>query len=152
MATHTCNQNCGCNNSYTVVAPCPPACPEVFNAQCIVYTGSDIICGQNTVISRYDYLDTIITKLVNYICAIEAAPKKYTTTFAALSSGGNIIINHDLETQYINLSIVVNTTPGAAAVHGVDYTYTVNNDNSITITAILTNLNNVAGYKVTIIG
>jgi hypothetical protein len=69
MATHTCNQNCGCNNTYTVSAPCPPACPEVFNSQCIVYTGTDILCGQDTVIKRYDYLDTVITKLVNYICS-----------------------------------------------------------------------------------
>lgn len=72
MATHTCNQNCGCSNSYTVTAPCPPACPEVFNAQCIVYTGTDILCNQDTVIKRYDYLDTIITKLVNYICSVQA--------------------------------------------------------------------------------
>ena len=69
MATHTCNQNCGCTNSYTVTAPCPPSCPEVFNSQCIVYTGTDILCGQDTVIKRYDYLDTVITKLVNYICS-----------------------------------------------------------------------------------
>jgi len=68
MATHTCNQNCGCTNSYTVTAPCPPACPEVFNSQCIVYTGTDITCNTDTVIKRYDYLDTVITKLVNYIC------------------------------------------------------------------------------------
>lgn len=68
MATHTCNQNCGCTNSYTVTAPCPPACPEVFNASCIVYTGTDITCNTDTVIKRYDYLDTVITKLVNYIC------------------------------------------------------------------------------------
>lgn len=75
MATHNCNhqnQNCGCNDSYTVTAPCPPACPEVFNAQCIVYTGTDIICNSDTVISRYDYLDTIITKLVNYLCSVQA--------------------------------------------------------------------------------
>lgn len=152
MATNCGTPNCGCNDAYTVVAPCPPSCPEVFNAQCIVYTGSDILCDQVAVISRYDYLDTILSKLVNKICSIQAAPAKYTTTFAPLASGGNIIINHDLATQYINLSVVVNNTPGVAAVHGVDYTYTVNNDNSITITAISTNLNNVAGYKVTIIG
>lgn len=75
MATHNCNhqnQNCGCNDSYTVTAPCPPACPEVFNAQCIVYTGTDIVCNSDTVISRYDYLDTIITKLVNYLCSVQA--------------------------------------------------------------------------------
>lgn len=68
MANHKCNKNCGCNDTYTVTAPCPPACPEVFNSQCIVYTGTDIKCNKETVISRYDYLDTVITKLVNYIC------------------------------------------------------------------------------------
>jgi len=69
MATNNCgNSNCGCTNTYTVTAPCPPSCPEVFNASCIVYTGTDILCNQTTVISRYDYLDTIITKLVDYIC------------------------------------------------------------------------------------
>jgi len=69
MATSNCNQNCGCNNSYTVTAPCPPSCTEVFNAQCIVYTGTDVTCGDDTVISRYDYMDTIVTKIINYFCS-----------------------------------------------------------------------------------
>ena len=72
MATSNCNQNCGCTSSYTVTAPCPPACAEVFNAQCIVYTGTDIMCNNDTVIKRYDYLDTVITKLVNYLCSVQA--------------------------------------------------------------------------------
>ena len=73
MATNNCgNSNCGCTNTYTVTAPCPPSCPEVFNSSCIVYTGTDILCNSTTVISRYDYLDTIITKLVNYICSVQA--------------------------------------------------------------------------------
>ncbi len=71
MATSNCNQNCGCNNTYTVTPPCPPACSEVFNSQCIVYTGTDILCDQDSVIKRYDYLDTVITKLVNYICSVK---------------------------------------------------------------------------------
>jgi hypothetical protein len=68
MANHTCNQTCGCRDTYVVTQPCPPSCPEVFNSQCIVYTGTNILCGLDTVISRYDYLDTVITKLVNYFC------------------------------------------------------------------------------------
>lgn len=70
MATSNCGtSNCGCNNSYTVTTPCPPSCTEVFNAQCIVYTGTDILCGDDTVISRYDYMDTIVTKIINYFCS-----------------------------------------------------------------------------------
>lgn len=57
-----------CTNSFTVVPPCPPACSEVFQAECIVYTGRDLTCGQDVVVRRYDYLDTIITKLVDYFC------------------------------------------------------------------------------------
>tara|TARA_R110000823_G_scaffold21133_6_gene63958 strand:- start:6477 stop:7493 length:1017 start_codon:yes stop_codon:yes gene_type:complete len=69
MACSTCNTvNCGCTGTYVVAATCPPTCPEVFNAQCIVYTGVDILCGTDTVISRNDYLDSAITKLVNYVC------------------------------------------------------------------------------------
>ena len=73
MATSNSNCNtCGCTDTYVVTTPCPPSCPEVFNAQCIVYTGTDIVCNQTTVISRYDYLDTVITKLVNFICNTNA--------------------------------------------------------------------------------
>jgi len=69
MATsHNCTKNCGCKDTYVVTPPCPPSCPEVFNASCIVYTGTDITCNGDVVISRYDYMDTVITKLVNYIC------------------------------------------------------------------------------------
>ncbi len=70
MATPNSNcKSCGCTDTYVVTQPCPPSCPEVFNAQCIVYTGTDIICGQDTVVKRYDYLDTVMTKIVNYFCA-----------------------------------------------------------------------------------
>ena len=71
MATSRNNNctSCGCTDTYVATQPCPPSCPEVFNSQCIVYTGTDILCGQDTVIKRYDYLDTVITKLVNYFCA-----------------------------------------------------------------------------------
>jgi hypothetical protein len=73
MATSNSNCNtCGCTDTYVVTTPCPPSCPEVFNAQCIVYTGTDVVCNQTTVISRYDYLDTVITKLVNFICNTNA--------------------------------------------------------------------------------
>lgn len=77
MACSNCNtQNCGCaSGTYVVSATCPPACSEVFNTACIVYTGVDITCTDSvsgltsTVVSRNDYLDTIITNIVNYICA-----------------------------------------------------------------------------------
>ena len=77
MACSNCNtQSCGCaSGTYVVSQTCPPACSEVFNTACIVYTGVDVTCTDSvsgltsTVVSRNDYLDTIITNLVNYMCA-----------------------------------------------------------------------------------
>ena len=75
MACSNCNTpSCGCTGTYKVTATCPPACSEVFNTQCIVYTGVDLVCNTDTVISRNDYLDTVITKLVNYVCSTVAPP------------------------------------------------------------------------------
>ena len=75
MACSNCNTpNCGCSGTYVVSQTCPPACSEVFNAQCIVYTGVDLTCDGDTVISRNDYLDSAITKLVNYVCSKVAPP------------------------------------------------------------------------------
>tara|TARA_Y100000592_G_scaffold66138_1_gene102835 strand:+ start:7527 stop:8876 length:1350 start_codon:yes stop_codon:yes gene_type:complete len=75
MACSTCNTpNCGCTGTYTVSATCPPACSEVFNMQCIVYTGVDLTCDGDVVISRNDYLDSAITKLVDYVCSKVAPP------------------------------------------------------------------------------
>jgi|2_EtaG_2_1085320.scaffolds.fasta_scaffold12591_2 hypothetical protein len=76
MACSNCNtQTCGCaSGTYVVSQTCPPACSEVFNAACIVYTGVDITCTDvtsglvSTVVSRNDYLDTIITNLVSFFC------------------------------------------------------------------------------------
>ena len=76
MACSNCNTpNCGCSGTYVVSQTCPPACSEVFNASCIVYTGVDLTCTDavsgltSTVVSRNDYMDTALTAIVNYICA-----------------------------------------------------------------------------------
>ena len=78
MACSNCNtSNCGCSGTYVVSQTCPPACSEVFNSACIVYTGVDIICNDTTVspavpttiVHRNDYLDTALTAIVNYVCS-----------------------------------------------------------------------------------
>jgi hypothetical protein len=78
MACSNCNtQNCGCSGTYVVSQTCPPACSEVFNSACIVYTGVDITCNDTTVspavpttiVRRNDYLDTALTAIVNYVCS-----------------------------------------------------------------------------------
>lgn len=76
MACSNCNTpSCGCSGTYVVSQTCPPACSEVFNSACIVYTGVDITCTNSvtglssTVVSRNDYLDTALTNIVNFFCS-----------------------------------------------------------------------------------
>jgi hypothetical protein len=68
---------CGCQEAYPSLPPCPTpaACPnpqpcsEVFDAQCIVFTLPDILCGEDIVVAEdssvAEALDSIfVNKLV----------------------------------------------------------------------------------------
>ena len=116
MACSNCNSTtqCGCTSgSYTVVPPCPPACAEVFNAQCIVYTGADIVCGSDTVISRNDYLDSVISKLVGYICTSSTGRDDASVTAQAITAGAAATpCTHTLQQQYVQV-LVINTANNA---------------------------------------
>lgn len=125
MATNNCGTpNCGCTNSYVVTAPCPPACPEVFNAQCIVYTGTDIMCNADTVIARYDYLDTVITKLVNYICNVEApitvvvGSEYINVVSSVLANTTTYTVSVDLPALDAYFSIIIAETIAASILEG----------------------------------
>jgi hypothetical protein len=74
--------NCGCKDSFlTSPPPCPtpvdcPAaqpCAEVFDAQCVVYTGLDIECGTDTVVATNDSVATALQNVVDYFCTKPAA-------------------------------------------------------------------------------
>jgi hypothetical protein len=141
MATNNCGtSNCGCTNTYTVTAPCPPSCPEVFNASCIVYTGTDILCNQDTVISRYDYLDTIITKLVNYICSVEAPVTVVVgSTYIDVSQNtvGNTTtytVSVDIPALQAYFDVIISQTIAASIFEGPGIDVTVNPiTNAVTI-------------------
>ena len=69
--------SCGCKDTYlTTPPPCPtPAdcpdpqpCSEVFDAQCIVYTGTNILCGQDIVVSQNDSVAEALASVVDYFC------------------------------------------------------------------------------------
>ena len=71
------NQTCGCNNSYlTTPPPCPTPtdcpdrqpCSEVFDAECIVYTGPDLECGDDTVIAQNTAVSLALEDIVSYFC------------------------------------------------------------------------------------
>ena len=133
MATSNSNcKTCGCTDTYVVSAPCPPSCPEVFNASCIVYTGTDILCNQTTVISRYDYLDTIITKLVNYICNVQAPVTVVagsTYIDVVQNTVGNVTtysVSVDIPTLQAYFDTIIAQTIGASILAGAGINVNVN--------------------------
>jgi hypothetical protein len=74
--THT-NINCGCKDSFlTTPAPCPTPggcpdpqpCSEVFDAQCIIYTGDDITCVDTTVVAQDTNVADALNDIVDFVC------------------------------------------------------------------------------------
>ncbi len=77
MACNHNNINCGCKDTYlTTPPPCPtPAdcpdpqpCAEVFDAQCIVYTGPDLECGTDVVVSQNSSVSAALEDIITYFC------------------------------------------------------------------------------------
>jgi hypothetical protein len=76
MATNKC-QKCGCEDTFlTSPAPCPtPAgcpspepCSEVFDAQCVIYTGPAITCNGNTVVPTNTNMADALQAIVDFFC------------------------------------------------------------------------------------
>lgn len=73
--------NCGCKDSYlTTPPPCPTPvdcpdpqpCSEVFDAQCVLYTGTDILCDTDVVVTQNTSVAQAIEDIVTYFCAAGA--------------------------------------------------------------------------------
>ncbi len=128
MATNNCGKPCGCTDTYVVTPPCPPTCPETINSQCVVYTGTDILCNDATIIARYDFLDAIIAKLTAYVCT---TPKKFVAE-QTLAQTVATVITHNLGTVAVQVQLVDIATN--TLIHPDDYTVTTYALNTITVT------------------
>lgn len=86
MAYNTCTtcgcKKCGCSdNALTTPPPCPTPegcpdpilCSEVFNAECVVYTGVDIECLDDVVVATDTNLADALEDIINFFCAYVAA-------------------------------------------------------------------------------
>lgn len=173
MATTTCKK-CGCEDSFLVSpAPCPTPegcpnpepCSEVFDAQCVVYTGPNLQCGQDNVVLTNTAINAALEDVIGYFCQEIAALPTYdvvagddisvtestvggVTTFTVNNAGVKKYTNsamfvpatptnvvHNLNTNFVNLSIVTSSgLPYTAYVHGTDYTYTIIDPNTISVT------------------
>lgn len=106
--THT-NINCGCKDSFlTTPAPCPTPegcpdpqpCSEVFDAQCIVYTGDPIICDQDTVVATNDTVADALNQVVDYFCGqtttcctlpeVDIVPQRMQQGYTLLAIAGGV--------------------------------------------------------------
>jgi hypothetical protein len=87
MATNTCTscgcKKCGCSdNALTTPPACPtPAgcpdpitCSEVFNAECIVYSGLDIECINQVVVATDTNLADALNQVVDFLCEFITEP------------------------------------------------------------------------------
>jgi hypothetical protein len=70
-------KKCGCEDKFiTSPAPCPTPegcptpqpCSEVFDAQCVVYTGADIECGEDVVVEKNTTMADALHDIVDYFC------------------------------------------------------------------------------------
>lgn len=84
MTTDNTCKKCGCQDQalttpivYPTPAPCPTPepCSEAFDSQCVYYTGDNIMCDGDIVVSKDDNIETALNDIVDYFCAsIPPAP------------------------------------------------------------------------------
>lgn len=77
MATRNTCKKCGCEDAFlTTPAPCPtPAgcpdpepCSEISYAQCVVYTGTDILCNEDIVVASNTNVADALNDVSGYFC------------------------------------------------------------------------------------
>jgi hypothetical protein len=78
MSTTKCGHTtpCGCADvALTTPAPCTPVgcpdpypCSEITDAQCVIYTGDDILCGQGVVVSQDTSIADALAQAVDFFC------------------------------------------------------------------------------------
>ena len=69
-------KNCGCEDAlvtlpaYPTPAGCPDPepCSEVIDAQCVIYTGPNIMCGEAVLIATNTNLATALQVIVAQLC------------------------------------------------------------------------------------
>ncbi len=77
MATNKCKK-CGCEDSFMPSpAPCPTPqgcpepepCSEVLDSQCVIYSGENIICDTDVLVTTNDSVAKAIQSIIDYFCA-----------------------------------------------------------------------------------
>jgi hypothetical protein len=133
MATNDCNKTkpCGCEDQpYASLPPCNPigcpdpiVCSEINNAQCIIYTGEDIVCQQDVVVAQDTNVADALNNIVDYFCQEISVDQNIWATFAATT--GSTTANTTTDTL-----TVVGTNGITTSILGDTLTITGSGENS----------------------
>lgn len=130
--------NCGCKDSFlTTPAPCPTPvgcpdpqpCSEVFDAQCIVYTGDPIICDQDTVVATNDTVAEALNQVVDYFCENSGGGTTTIVQAGANTTVTSVTVGSTTTYTVASKEAIVAAGTGisvSAVTVGSDTTYTVN--------------------------
>lgn len=133
---------CGCGDqSLTTPPPCNSSgdcagepCSELFNQQCIVYTGPNfntIVGGEDFFVNTGDRLDAIIQKMMIGLTAVPAdvATAAYGLRFTNITSTGfTLTWEGDSLTAYrVQTNLLNPVTPGFVDLLAGTFTYTFSN-------------------------
>jgi hypothetical protein len=100
MATTNTCKKCGCQDSFMPSpAPCPTPqgcpnpepCSEVLDSQCVIYSGSNILCNADVVVNTNDSVAEALEKIIDYFCVNAPSPIPITLT----SAGGTVSLVND---------------------------------------------------------
>jgi hypothetical protein len=102
MATTTTTnkcKKCGCQDSFMPSpAPCPTPigcpnpepCSEVIDAQCVIYTGANILCDTDVVVTTNDTVAEALESIVDYVCNLPVTEYTYEIGQYVSTQGGVI--------------------------------------------------------------
>jgi hypothetical protein len=100
--TNTCKK-CGCEDKFMpspapcptpIGCPTPEPCSEVMDAQCVIYTGANILCDTDVVVTTNDTVAEALESIVDYVCNNQPTVPAYKVYTALLTqTAGDIPTN-----------------------------------------------------------
>lgn len=117
MTTNNTCKKCGCQDSFMpspapcptpVGCPTPQPCSEIFDAQCVRYTGTALTCGLDVVVPSNDTVAEALESIVDYVCNLPITDYTYEIGQYVEEKGG--VIFHRYKDGTNENYLVVDTT------------------------------------------
>jgi hypothetical protein len=90
---NTCGQKCGCETGLVTPpsndpqnCPSPNPCSETFDADCIIYTGLSINCGNNVIVPPDTSVGEALNNIVDYFCEVTPPQSECECLYTAIVS------------------------------------------------------------------